>query len=59
MMSPDIIIFSIGAGIGVVFTILCLAVEVIPELKKLDKELKVLELENTRLKETISQMGWF
>lgn len=51
--------FIVGAVLGVVFTLLSFAVEVLPKLIQTDKEFKALQSENTRLKNTLQEMGWF
>lgn len=51
--------FIVGAVLGVLFTLLSFAVEVLPKLKQLDREFKALQAENTRLKNNLDEMGWF
>lgn len=51
--------FAIGAFLGVVFTLLSFLIEVYPKIKEADKDYKSLQAENTRLKNTLNEMGWF
>ena len=51
--------FILGAVLGVVFTLLSFVVEVLPKLIQTDREFKALQSENTRLKNTLQEMGWF
>lgn len=51
--------FIVGGFLGVVFTLLSFAVEVLPKLIQSDRDFKALQAENTRLKNTLQEMGWF
>lgn len=57
-ISPDTA-FIAGAVLGVLFTLLSFAVEVLPKLIQTDREFKALQSENTRLKNILQEMSGF